>query len=76
MAPAGTSLVWGSARVERAVDAYESVVFNAYWDLEEMLPPALLVALVFYLLRRYSRTRSGRRSGISKQLSSDLEKGE
>ena len=65
----GDSLLWGSARVQTAVDAYEGLVYNSLWDLNEALPLAAAAVLVLgLLLRQYMRARRRRRgeeSGLS-----------
>ena len=58
----GGSLLWGSSRVQRAVDAYEAAVYNDVWDLNEALPLTALVLLPGLLaLRRCARARRRRR---------------
>jgi uncharacterized membrane protein YgcG len=62
--PLGLSsqLVWGSSRVEHAVDTYERLVFNEYWDLGELLPIGVIASFALYVLRRLvlSRVRRGK----------------
>ena len=53
----GSALLWSSERVQAAVNAYEAVVFNSLWDLNELLPLGGLGLLVLLLLRRCFRSR-------------------
>ena len=57
-----SQLVWGSSRVEHAVDTYERLVFNQYWDLGELLPRCAIASSALYVLRRLvlSRLRRGK----------------
>ena len=75
-----TQLVWGSSRVERAVDAYESFVFNEYWDLEELLPYVALASTALFVLRRVvhrrRKWRSQLRGGGGADLAQVVVKGE
>jgi hypothetical protein len=57
---AGYSWLASSARVQGAVDTYESIVFNKWWDLNDLLPILLLAVLTLILARRCARARRRR----------------
>ena len=55
----GGSLLLESSRGVQLVDAYERLVYNETWDLEQALPAAVALLIAAALLRRCAR--SGRR---------------
>uniref|UniRef100_A0A7S0JM89 Uncharacterized protein n=1 Tax=Calcidiscus leptoporus TaxID=127549 RepID=A0A7S0JM89_9EUKA len=53
----GADAIWRSPAGQRVVQAYEALVYNTLWDLNEGLHWALLAVAALLLLRCYCRSR-------------------
>lgn len=62
----GDTLLWESERAQRAIRTYESIVYNSYWDLSNLLPAIAAPFAAGVLLLRCVRARR-RQRGSSKE---------
>lgn len=57
----GAGMLWETPRGQAALQAYESIVFNQIWDLNDLLPPLMLAVPALVLLRCVCSYCAGRR---------------
>ena len=71
--PFGAGFAWlgSSSRVQRLLSAYEIIVYNRYFDLEQSLPLALLASSSF--LKGVTQIYLDGNRGISKELSKQID---
>ena len=67
----GAQWLWDTSYVRRSVDVYEALVFNAVWDLEQMMP-VLLIGCALVCICRWVRSRRRRRGATAVTAGSSI----
>jgi hypothetical protein len=65
----GAEVLWETPRGRAALQAYESIIFNQLWDLNDLLPPLLLALSALVLLRWVWTCCAARRARVGRRPS-------